>query len=100
MFQNNDRNKQGGIVQWIIIIVIVVLILSYFGFDLRGLVDDEQTQDNFSVVSEFTLRVWEDYLEAPANWIWENIISFIWNDLFLDNLYKLQGGESFRDIAP
>jgi len=94
------RNIQSGLIQWIVLIIIVILVLSYFGFDLRGLISDEGTEDNFSVVWEYLTLIWERWLETPAKWIWENIISFIWNDLFLENLEKLQGGEGFRDLGP
>jgi len=93
-------NTQSGLIQWIILIIIAVLVLSYFGFSLRDLGEDETTQDNFSFITEWLSFIWENYLREPAVWIWENIISFIWNDLFLENLQRLQGGEGFNDIAP
>ena len=94
-------NPQSGFIQWVVLIIIVLLILSFFGFNLRALLDDEQTQDNFSVVWEWVVRIWDDYLKEPAQWIWENIISFIWNDLFLDNLDKLRSGDgTYSDITP
>lgn len=97
---NSFKNKQSGLIQWIIIIIVVILILSYFGFDIRALINDPQTQDNFSVVWGFVVDLWEDYLRIPVLWIWNNIVSFIWNDLFLDNLARLHDGETFTDIAP
>lgn len=94
------HNTQSGIIQWIILIVVAVLVLSYFGFNLRQLGEDETTQDNFSFIWEWTTFVWENYLQGPALWVWNNIVSFVWNNLFLENLYKLQEGEGFNDIGP
>lgn len=94
------NNQQGGLIQVILLIIIVLLVLSYFGFNLRALLDDDQTQDNFSVVWEWLTYVWDNYLKAPAEWVWENIISFIWNDLFLDNLDRLRAGDTYGDIQP
>jgi len=94
------KNTQSGLIQWIILIVIAILILSYFGFSLRDLGDDPTTQDNFAFVVEWLKIIWVDYLRGPAIWAWENIISFVWNELFLDNLERLQSGENFGDIAP
>ena len=93
-------NPESGLIQWIILIIIAILVLSYFGFSLRDLGEDETTQDNFAFVTEWLSFVWENYLRVPSIWIWENIISFIWNDLFLENLYRLQSGEDFSDLAP
>ncbi|MCI0619647.1 hypothetical protein L0Y40_01260 [Candidatus Wolfebacteria bacterium] len=94
------QHSQGGFIQLVIIIIILILIVSYFGLNLRALFDNPQTQDNFSAVWEWVQHIWNNYLERPARWIWEHIISFIWNDLFLGNLDRLRGGESFNDIAP
>lgn len=91
---------QQGLIQWIILIVIAVLILSYFGISLREVGEDETTQDNFSFITEWLSVIWQDYLREPAIWIWENIISFVWNDLFLDNLGQLQDSDNFDDLAP
>jgi len=93
-------NPQSGLIQLIVIIVIAILVISYFGFSLRDLGEDETTKDNFSFVTEWLSVIWQDYLKEPAVWIWDNIISFIWNNLFLDNLQRLQSGENFGDIAP
>jgi len=96
----NNANPESGLILWIIIIIVALLALSYFGFSLRDLGEDETTQDNFSYVTEWLRFVWENYLREPAVWIWENIVSFIWNDLFLENLQRLQNGEDFSDLAP
>lgn len=93
-------HQQNGIIQWIILIVIAILLLSFFGFSLRDLGQDETTQDNFAYVIEWSQFVWTEYLREPALWIWDNIVSFIWNDLFLANLQHLQAGDDFNDLAP
>jgi len=73
---------QGGLIQWIILIIILILILSYFGFDLRSLINDGQTQDNFSVVGEWLSKIWNDYLKTPALFIWDElIIPFVWEPI-------------------
>lgn len=94
------QHPQGGFIQLIVIVIILILIVSYFGFNLRGLFDDPQTRDNFSVVWEWVAHVWEGYLKTPTQWIWEHILSFIWNDLFLGNLDRLRSGETYGDITP
>ena len=90
------QNTNGGFIKLILLVVILILIVSYFGFNLRDIIEDPQTQDNFSVVWEWFQRIWENYLKRPAEWIWEHILSFIWNDLFLGNLDRLQGGETIN----
>ena len=91
-------NTRSGFVRWIILIVIAIIVLSYLGFDLRTIVEDDLTQDNIGYVWGFVLLVWEDYLRDPVLWTWNNIVLFIFNDLFLDNLDKLRDGSLFDEI--
>jgi hypothetical protein len=91
-------NKNRGFIRWILLIIIGIIILSYFGFDLRTIIEDDQTQENVGYVWGFVLMVWENYLQTPVLWVWNNIILFIWNDLFLDNLHKLGNGELSNEI--
>jgi hypothetical protein len=43
-------NKQRGLVKLIVIVIIGILILSYFRFDIRRLVEDKLTQENLAYV--------------------------------------------------
>jgi hypothetical protein len=70
----------GGIVSWVIIIVVALLILSYYGFSLRNLVNSPTTQDNFGYVATTTVTFWDQYLEQPANYLWNDVfINLIWD---------------------
>jgi hypothetical protein len=91
---------QGGFIRWIILVIVIIIALSYFGFDIRAIVENDQTQDNIGYVWGFVVMIWENYLSAPVLWIWENIVLFIWRDLFLNNLDRLRDGETFSDLAP
>ncbi len=68
-----------GLVKMIIVIVIALLILSYFGFNLRNIANSPTTQDNFSYVWGLIVHVWNDYLKTPAVFIWNIFINYIWN---------------------
>ena len=64
----------------IILIVVALLVLSYFGLNLRGLINQPTTQDNFSYVATTTVSAWNKYLEKPATYIWNQIfLDLIWN---------------------
>ncbi len=89
--KNIPKNK--GLVKIILAIVIALLILSYFGFNLRTLIDSPTTQDNFGYVASSTVSVWDKYLKAPATYVWKDIfIELIWNPA-IDNLKRLNRGE-------
>ena len=59
-------NKQSGLIRMAIIIIILVLVLSYIGFDLKTFVESDKTQGN--------LR----YVWGGVMWVWDSILSPIW----------------------
>lgn len=63
----------------IIVIIVVLLTLSYFGFNLRSLIDSPTTQDNFHYAINFIVDVWNNYLKTPFMYLWNDIfIKLIW----------------------
>jgi cell division protein FtsB len=78
LYRTFAHNK--GLIRTIVLVVIALLILSYFGFNLRNLVDSPNTQDNFNVAISFVIDVWNDYLKTPA--------MYLWNDIFLKLIWK------------
>ncbi|MDD5164984.1 MAG: hypothetical protein PHG25_00370 [Candidatus Pacebacteria bacterium] len=82
-----------GFIKWIIIIVIALLVLSYYGFSLRTLVDSPVTQDNIHYVATSTVSVWDKYLKNPATYLYKDIfINLIWEPA-IDNLTKIKNSE-------
>lgn len=69
-----------GLIRTIVVIVIALLILSYFGFNLRSLADSPNTQDNFHYAINLIIDVWNNYLEKP--------VKYIWNDIFLKLIWQ------------
>ena len=87
----NTHNR--GFIKWIIIIIVALLILSYYGFSLRTLVDSPVTQDNFHYVATSTVTVWDKYLKNPATYLWNDVfVSLIWTPA-IDNLTKIKNSE-------
>jgi hypothetical protein len=67
----NLKNREGGFVKLLLSIVIALIILSYFGFDLRTLIENPQTQENLNYFWNLLKTFWFDY-------IWKGIL-FVWN---------------------
>jgi hypothetical protein len=91
-----------GFIKWVIIIVIALLVLSYYGFSLRTLVESPTTQDNFGYVATTTVTFWNKYLEKPAGYLWNDVfINLIW-DPAIDNLTKIKNGQptNIQSSAP
>jgi len=59
-------------IKWIIIIVIIVLALSYWQIDLRGIVESEAGQANLNFVKEILVNAWQTYIVPILAKIWPN----------------------------
>ena len=81
-----------GIIKMIILIVIAILILSYFGYNIRSLVNSPNTQDNFSYVGGVVVDVWNNYLKVPATYAWDFFINMVWNPA-VHNLMNINNGQ-------
>lgn len=58
-----------GIIGWIILVVAAIIILGYFGFDLRRIIESPQVQQNLQYA-------W-DWVKGPILWVWE-FIKAVW----------------------
>jgi hypothetical protein len=91
---NSHIPTDKGLIQWIIIIIVALLILSYYGFNLRTLVQAPATQNNFGYVATTTVSVWDKYLKQPATYLWKDIfLDLIW-DPAINNLTKVKNSGS------
>jgi hypothetical protein len=75
------KNKQGGLVKLIILVIIAIAILSYYGVDIKEFVNSPQVQKNFGYVWNFVKGVWADYLAEPASKVWSLWLGYVWEPL-------------------
>lgn len=89
-----------GLIKIILIIIVALLVLSYFGINLRQLVNAPTTQDNVSYVASTTVTVWDSYLKVPATYLWGVFIDLIWTPA-IDNLEAMKNGQptNINDIS-
>ncbi len=80
-----DSHAKKGFIRTLIIIVIGILILSYFGFNIREIAESDTSRENFTYVQEIMVTFWERFLEKPVMFIWNQIII----DIIWDPLYKI-----------
>jgi hypothetical protein len=98
----NFKNDNRGLIQWIILILIAVIILSYFGFDLRSIVESDTSQGNLSYLWGLGVTTWNSYLAQPVLYFWHNIfIDLLW-DSFVENMQRIKAGQSttIEDMSP
>lgn len=79
-------------IKYIVLSIIAILVLSYFGYDLRTIVEAPTTQNNIHYVSGGIGFVWNEYLSQPVSYFWNNIfIGILWN-AFIHNLGRVNEG--------
>lgn len=98
----NTKNRGISIIGILILGVIVVLILSYFKIDIRGVVESPEGQNNIGYVTETGKTVWERYLQEPASYLWNEIfVGLLWR-AFVNNLERVRDGQptEIEEAAP
>lgn len=74
--------KDRGFIKYIIIIIIILGLLSFFNIDLRKIFESDTMGGNVSFLQEWGNKIWADYLSPTWTWLWENLIrDYIWEPL-------------------
>lgn len=89
--------NSSGFIKLILLIVAAVLILSYFGVNLREIAESETGKENISFLKgvllqiwNFILSVWERFLEQPVMYFWNDIfLKYVWS-FVVDSLDKIR----------
>lgn len=76
----------------ILLIVIGLIILGYFGFDIRKAIESPVARSNIEYAKDAVVYVWNTYLKGPAEYLWDLFINLIWNPA-IENLTKIKNGE-------
>lgn len=90
IFSQTPKNR--GLINLIILIIVAILILSYFGYNLRAIVNAPNTQDNFSYVGGGIADLWNNYLSGPATYLWNTFVNLIWNPA-IQNITNMNSGK-------
>ena len=87
-------NKNQGLIKTVILIVIALIVLGYFGFNIQDILNAETVRSNLSYAWDLTKDIWNNYLSAPFNWFWDNVvIDLVWN-----NIKELFEGDSKETV--
>ena len=90
----NTKEKQSGFIRFVIMLVVVLLILSFFGFDLKSFIESPTVQHNFEYVRDTSVYVWNSYLSKPVLLVWNSFIVSALYAAFTDGLERLREGKS------
>ena len=65
--------RGGGFIKMILLIVIALVVLGYFGYNLKDIVNSPTVHDNLVYVWDLIVKLWNTLLAEPATWIWDKI---------------------------
>ncbi|HEU5114969.1 MAG TPA: hypothetical protein VFT82_04365 [Candidatus Paceibacterota bacterium] len=78
-------------VKYIILAIIVILVLSFFGYDLKAIIEAPVTQNNIHYTWSGVTWVW-DHVKGPVLYLYNNVfIGILWQ-AFLSNLGRINAG--------
>jgi hypothetical protein len=95
------KNQQ-GFIRWIILIIIAVIVLGYYGFDIKKAIEAPTTQNNLTYVQQVASNIWHGYLERPVTYLWNEIfLKLIWAAA-IDNLNRVKNNQptTIDEMAP
>lgn len=86
---NKKIKHNRGLVRFLVVIVIALIILGYFGFNLRDTINSPVVQDNLKFAGELATNIWNNYLKQPMNYLWSDVfVKLIWNPIVSKALSK------------
>ncbi len=81
-----------GLIKLLILILIALIVLGYYGISVRQAVQNPTTQDNISYIWTGAVNIWDTYLRAPAEYLWNIFVTDIWTPA-LNNLENIKNGQ-------
>jgi Flp pilus assembly pilin Flp len=64
-----------GLIGTIIVIIIALVVLGYFGFNIKDIFNSPTVQANLNSAWNFVVMVWNNYLSGPVLYVW----NILWN---------------------
>jgi len=65
------KRGRGGFITWVALIVVALIVLGFYGFDLKEYLDAPSIKENFSAIWGWTVSAW--------HWLVETLKSFLPN---------------------
>ena len=66
-----------GLIKAIIVIIIALVVLGYFGFNVKDIINGPVVQENLHSAWSFVLNIWTNYLKEPFVKVFGMIWQFI-----------------------
>lgn len=97
------KNYKKGSLRWIIYIIVAIALASfYFGFSVQDVVENPQTQSNFTYIQTHLNDFYQEHLAEKFNYFWNDIVINLFLDSFVNNMERIKNGEptNIEILAP
>ncbi len=78
--------------KYIFLSLIVIIVISFFGYDLQQIIEAPTTHNNLSYVWGGVTYVWNHFLERPLAYLWNKVFVGILWQAFVHNLGRIDSG--------
>lgn len=62
-----------GFIKMILLIVVALIVLGFFGYNLRDIVNKPVVHDNLAYVWGIVVYLWNSFIVAPVMWLWDKV---------------------------
>ena len=66
-----QKQKRGGFIQLIIIVILSVVVLSLLGVSISSLINNKTLRENFALLIKGSRWLWDNYLFAQIKIAWQ-----------------------------
>lgn len=92
-----NLDQKGSIIKWVVIIIAIILVLSYFNVNIEQFLKKPIVRDNFGFVTNKILYVWQNFLQKPVRAAYRFFVYYIWEPL-IDGLERMRNEQPAFDI--
>ena len=93
MINFDEKIKGISIIGVLFLGFILILVLSYFKISVKSIVESPEAQENIEYVGRGTRNLWNDYLQEPASYLWNDIFINIFWKSFINNMERIRDGK-------
>ena len=66
-----------GFVKTILLIVVGLIVLGFFGYNLKDIIDSPTVNENLTYVWKLVVTTWNTFVAEPFVWLWDKIQSIL-----------------------
>ncbi len=61
----------------ILLIVIALIVLGFFGYNIKDILNSPTVHDNLVYVWGLVTKLWNNFLAEPIGWVWDKITGLL-----------------------